>query len=234
MSPKNNPHSDLEAWFSFERMKTYSFHPDPEALYLWNTRVTKAFLEDIQHVEVLLRNHVDTAVSSRYGERWYVHSAIPFDWHAENSVRKASKRAGRKADGRSGSGRQPEPLPGRVIAELNFDFWAYLFTNRYAATIWPLVHKTLVATPASTTRKGGNGTYVPSLTDFKCEVDVVYKLRNRCAYHEPIIRRNRQQEDACLDSAQEAIRLLTMWLNPDAAHWIASHSRLPHLRSVRP
>lgn len=207
-------------------MKTYSFHPDPEALYLWNTRVTKAFLEDIQHVEVLLRNHVDTAVSPRYGQRWYTHPDIPFDGEAKKSVRKAQGRARRN--------RRQTPPPGRVIAELNLDFWAYLFTNRYASTIWPLIHKTLVATPASTTDKGGAGIYVPSLTDFKCEVDVVYKLRNRCAHHEPIVRRNRQQEDARLDRAQEAIRLLTTWLNPDAAHWIASHSRLPHLRSVRP
>ena len=63
MSSKNNPVSDLEAWFSSERMKTYSFHSDPDALYLWNTRVTKSFLEDIQHVEVLLRNCVDDCTS---------------------------------------------------------------------------------------------------------------------------------------------------------------------------
>lgn len=36
-------------------MKTYSFHSDPDALYLWNTRVTKSFLEDIQHVVVRMR-----------------------------------------------------------------------------------------------------------------------------------------------------------------------------------
>uniref|UniRef100_UPI0037BFD1D2 hypothetical protein n=1 Tax=Helicobacter pylori TaxID=210 RepID=UPI0037BFD1D2 len=90
---KNNPVSDLEVWFSSERMKTYSFHSDPDALYLWNTRVTKAFLEDIQHVEVLLRNCVDTAVSPRYGQRWYVHPAIPFDRQAKKSIQKAERRA---------------------------------------------------------------------------------------------------------------------------------------------
>ena len=97
MSSKNNPVSDLEAWFSSERMKTYSFHSDPDALYLWNTRVTKSFLEDIQHVEVLLRNCVDTAVSPRYGQRWYVHPAIPFDRQAKKSIQKAERRAGIRA-----------------------------------------------------------------------------------------------------------------------------------------
>ena len=98
MSSKNNPVSDLEAWFSSERMKTYSFHSDPDAIYLWNTRVTKSFLEDIQHVEVLLRNCVDTAVSPRYGQRWYVHPAIPFDRQAKKSIQKAERRAGISAE----------------------------------------------------------------------------------------------------------------------------------------
>lgn len=133
MSSKNIEATDLEAWFSSERMKTYSFHSDPEALYLWNTHVTKAFLEDIQHVEVLLRNCVHTVVSSKYGQRWYIHPAIPFDQQAKKSINKAERRAGIT--------KGQAPPPGRVIAELSFDFWAYLFTNTYASTIWPLVKK---------------------------------------------------------------------------------------------
>lgn len=222
MSSKNAGGNDLEAWFSSERMKTYSFHSNPEALYLWNTHVTKAFLEDIQHVEVLLRNQVHSAVSPRYGQRWYAHPAIPFDWQAKKAVKKAERRAG--------NSRGQTPPPGRVIAELSFDFWAYLFTNTYASTIWPLVRKTLVATRTSRDA----GLYVPSLTDFKSEVDVVYKLRNRCAHHEPIIKQDRKCEDAGLDQAQQSIKLLATWLDPDAAAWISAHSRIPDLRNNRP
>lgn len=222
MSSKNIEATDLEAWFSSERMKTYSFHSDPEALYLWNTHVTKAFLEDIQHVEVLLRNCVHTVVSSKYGQRWYIHPAIPFDQQAKKSINKAERRAGIT--------KGQAPPPGRVIAELSFDFWAYLFTNTYASTIWPLVKKSLVATPAS---KGG-GIFVPSLTDFKREVDEVYKLRNRCAHHEPIIKQNRQRENNRLDRAQKAIILLTTWIDPAASAWISTHSRITDLRNTRP
>lgn len=67
MTSEDNARSELDRWFSSERMSTYSFHSDPEALYVWNNHVTKAFLEDIQHVEVLLRNRADTAVSPQYG-----------------------------------------------------------------------------------------------------------------------------------------------------------------------
>lgn len=226
MTSKDNARSDLDRWFSSERMSTYSFHSNPEALYLWNTRVTKAFLEDIQHVEVLLRNRVDTAVSPKYGQRWYVHPAIPFDRQAKRSIQKAERRAG--------IARGQTPPSGRVIAELSFDFWAYLFTNTYASTIWPLVRKTLVATPAPSVAGSSVGIFVPSLTDFKREVDVVYKLRNRCAHHEPIVRRNRRDEDARLDRAQQAIDLLARWVDPDAARWIAANSRVVDLRSSRP
>lgn len=121
-----------------------------------------------------------------------------------------------------------------MIAELSFDFWAYLFTNTYASTIWPLVRKALEATPIASHEGKGASIFVPSLTDFKREVDVVYKLRNRCAHHEPIIRRNRKNENVRLDRAQKAVSLLATWIDPEAAQWIAGHSRIPDLRSVRP
>lgn len=226
MAFKNNSGTDLKAWFSSERMTTYSFHKDPEALYLWNTRMTKAFLEDIQHVEVLLRNHVHKAVSSRYGARWYVNRDIPFDRQARNSIEKAERRA-ETTQGEA-------PPPGRVIPELSFDFWRYLFSNRYQATIWPLVKNALVATPIASVEGTGPAIFMPSLADFRNEVDVVYKLRNRCAHHEPIISRNKEHEDDRIGRAQEAISLVATWISPEAAQWIAAHSRIPDLRDLRP
>lgn len=88
MNSNENLTINLDKWFSPARMSTYAHHPDPESLYLWNTRVTKAFLEDLQHVEVLLRNCVDAAVAPRYGPRWYTHPAIPFEKPAERAIKK--------------------------------------------------------------------------------------------------------------------------------------------------
>ena len=87
MNSNENLTINLDKWFSPARMSTYAHHPDPESLYLWNTRVTKAFLEDLQHVEVLLRNCVDAAVAPRYGPRWYTHPAIPFEKPAERAIK---------------------------------------------------------------------------------------------------------------------------------------------------
>lgn len=226
MDSNDKPMIDLDKWFSPARMSTYAHHPDPEALYLWNTHVTKAFLEDIQHVEVLLRNCVDAAVAPSYGARWYTNPAIPFDQPARKSIQKAERRAG--------TSREPTPPSGRIIAELSFDFWAYLFTKTYASTLWPLVRKALIGTPIPAADGSKPGVFVPTLRDFKREVDVVYKLRNRCAHHEPIIKQNRQIENARLDRAQQAIEQLSTWFDPSAAQWIAANSRLPELRTSRP
>lgn len=225
-SNSTGPTSDLDRWFSPARMSTYASHPNPEALYLWNTQVTKAFLEDIQHVEVLLRNRVDTTVAPRYGARWYIHPAIPFDQPARKSIRKAERRAS--------TSRGQAPPPGRVIAELSFDFWAYLFTNTYASTLWPLIRKTLVGTPIPSADGSKLGVFVPALADFKREVDVVYKLRNRCAHHEPIVKHSRQSENARLDEAQQAIERMAAWIDPAAAQWIITNSRVSDLRNNRP
>ena len=52
-------------------MSRYADHPTPEALYLWNTHLTKTYLADIEHVEVLLRNCIHSALTRRYGDRWF-------------------------------------------------------------------------------------------------------------------------------------------------------------------
>lgn len=203
-------------------MNTYNSHSDPEALYLWNTQVTKALLEDIQHTEVLLRNRVDTVLSSNYGPRWYIVPAIPFSSKARKSIGKAIRRAG-TAGGAA-------PPPGRVIAELSFDFWSFLFTRTYATTVWPKFQHTLVADPSN----DADTVAVPTLHEFKSKVDIVYQLRNRCAHHEPIICSDIEEECSRLDRAQEAIALLTRWIEPDASKWIVAHSRVAELRSKRP
>ncbi|OIR46034.1 hypothetical protein BJP07_02040 [Corynebacterium sp. NML130628] len=40
-------------------------------LYLWNAQLGKAFLEDIEHFEVLLRNWIDRHVARTWGQKWY-------------------------------------------------------------------------------------------------------------------------------------------------------------------
>ena len=97
-------------------MSRYADHPAPEALYLWNTQLTKTYLADIEHLEVLLRNCIHTALTIRYGERWFDNTRIAFSNAAGKSIRKAKNRAGGR-----------EAPPGKIIAELSFGFWRFLW-----------------------------------------------------------------------------------------------------------
>jgi len=210
----NDPTVDLNSWFSGARMSRYAFHPAVEDLYVWNTRLSKALLEDIQHVEVLLRNRVDSALSPDYGSHWFNNTQIPFDHLARKSIGKAQRRAG-------GTDAVPTPS-GKIIAELSFDFWFFLLSSRYQTTVWPKLQATLIGSPP------------PSLAAFRGEVELIYRLRNRCAHHEPLVQASRPAEDSYLDRRQLALDRTARWISPAAADWILSHSRIAGLRELRP
>lgn len=150
MTPQSATQRQLIEWFSAPRMKRFLDHPDPAALYLWNTRVSKAFLEDIQHAEVLLRNHIDIALSAKYGPEWFDSPKIPFTSQSKNAITKAQRRTNFNKNRNT----------GKVIAELNFDFWRYLLTTTYQTTIWPCLHSTF---SSRVSRK-----------DFEAQVQIIY------------------------------------------------------------
>ena len=210
----NNPGSPLEhlsQWFSSARMSRYADHPAPEALYLWNTRLTKTYLADIQHFEVLLRNCIHDALTERYSDHWFDDVRIPFNNAAKKNIRKAKKRAG------------GEGVPsGKIIAELSFDFWRFLLSNRYQASVWPQVKRALKKPPNSRQR-------------FEELVVIVYEMRNRCSHHESIVQqRDRDREIAHLDSVDNAIEKVASFIDPHAANWIKDNSQVSEVRAQRP
>lgn len=192
-------------------MSRYAGHPTPEALYLWNTRLTKTYLADIQHLEVLLRNCIHDALTGRYSERWFDNDLIPFNDAAKKNIRKAKKRAG------------GEGVPsGKIVAELSFDFWRFLLSSRYQASVWPQVKKVLKKPP-------------DSRQQFEDLVVIVYEMRNRCSHHESIVQqRDRDREIAHLDSVDNAIEKVASYIDPNAATWIKDHSQVSDVRAQRP
>lgn len=201
----------LSQWFSSARMTRYADHPSPEALYLWNTHLTKTYLADIEHLEVLLRNCIHDALTRRYNERWFDDDRIAFSKEAEKSIRKAKRRAGGE-----------KAPPGKIIAELSFDFWRFLLSSRYQASIWPQVEKALQEKPNSRQQ-------------FEDFVSIVYTMRNRCSHHESIVQQHhRPHEAAHLDSVDDAIYMVANFIDPYAAAWIRDHSRVLITRAQRP
>lgn len=207
---------DLCRWFSTPRMLTYAAHDFPVDLYIWNTRITKAFLEDIQHFEVLYRNWVDGVLSSAYGPRWFDNqradgtcAGLAFNEIDQTGVRKARRRAG-----------GPDASPGKVIAELTFDYWFHLLDRRHAATI----HPQLVASLG----------YEHSILELSQCISPIYDLRNRCSHHEPLIKQSLTEEAAYVERMLEAIHDVSSWIDPPAGAWIARNSRVTDLYSLRP
>jgi len=182
-------------------------------LYEWNMSVSAALFETLGPVEVLLRNAIHDQlvvwhVRRGLSDQWYDHAGL--DAQGRKDVARAKDRATR-------SGRDPE-IPGKVIAELTLGFWRYLLAKRYQATLWPAM---LNAFP--------NHHDGPRISRLAVHDDVqrLQVLRNRIAHHEPVYRRDLQQDF-------DGMLALASWISPDAATWVRDLSRVPAILVLRP
>lgn len=66
-------------WFSSARMSRYAAAVNPGALYVWDDRLSKAYLEDVAHVEILLRNFIASRLAVDYGRRYATEHGNWFD-----------------------------------------------------------------------------------------------------------------------------------------------------------
>ena len=204
MGDKKASITDLEVWFSEPRLHKYRMYRNPEQAYQWNAHITKGLLVDIGHLEILLRNAVDKTLSNNdgYGRYWFQNPALPLSAQAKKSVHKAVERA---------TGRGTKPLEaGRVIAELPFDFWRYLFSKYYQATVWPKF-----ATHLSSK---------VSRVEFERNLNFVYINRNRFSHHEPIIKGSYEEDVAYVQSLRTSIYFLASLISDSAALWIEQSS----------
>lgn len=195
---------ELEVWFSEPRLHRYRMYRNPEQVYHWNAHITKELLVDIGHLEILLRNAVDRALrqDDRYGKYWFQNAALPLSYQAQKSVAKAVERATRRGT---------RPLDaGRVIAELPFDFWRYLFSKYYQATVWPKF-------------ASGLSTKV-SRVEFERHLNFVYINRNRFSHHEPIAKGSHEEDLAYVQSLRTSIYFLASLISAGAALWVDQNS----------
>lgn len=162
---------------------------------------------------MLLRNAVHDQLVAWHARRglpdqWYDHAGL--DVQGMRDVARAKDRATR-------GGRDPE-LPGKVIAELTFGFWRYLLAKRYQASLWPAIVTAFPNHPA--------GSKAPRVAVHD-DIQRLQVLRNRIAHHEPIYRRNLQDDFNGMLS-------VASWISPDAAAWVANLSRVPSVLAQRP
>lgn len=206
--------SDIERWFSVERMAPYlgcCNGDQQKAVELdeWNARMSAALWLTLGHVEVLVRNAMHARLThwsrQEHGDsRWYLTAQRHLSAQAREAVTEARRRVSR-------SGR--DEAPGRVVAELTLAFWRNLTASRYDRSLWrTTLH---YAFPGQERH-----TVASSLRE-------MHLLRNRIAHHEPVhqldLARRRQQ---ALDLAE--------WVDPGAGGWISRHDDVARLLLARP
>lgn len=208
----------LQEWFSPARLSRYRIEP-VDAWYVWNTRISKAFLEDISHVEVLLRNFIDVRLSADTGiRRWWESPSYRLGGFPRNVARAEARlrRAGLDA------------TPDQIVASLSLDNWRFLLTPRREATVWK----------ALTDLRNGGMPHYPgrSRRDFEENVELIRHVRNRASHQEPLISAHpdQQAEIRRLAHYVTAIDTVARNINPDAAEWIATHSRVLDAIAQRP
>ena len=213
----------LGKWFSAARMGRYAGAPDPAALYVWDARLQKAFLEDISYVEVLLRNFISERLAAdcerEEGNRaWYDHpERYGMNEGTRSSIAKAKSRLAHAGKAITYD---------CMVAALTFDTWRFLLVRRHEPTVWRVLRD----------RRNGGMPYYPgtSRADFEKHVAIVYSLRNRCSHQEHLVRDDVGEEERALDFYAEAIDWVARKIDPEAAGWIRANSRVESVRRLRP
>lgn len=221
----------IEDWLSAGRFATYltvsgGSRERALDLYEWNARLSAAFLHDLSHLEVGLRNACDRHLAA---------AVIAADTHWTDPatllmlfpvVNRRDRASGRQYDANTiprsnverarksaTTARNTPPVPGKTVAEIMFGFWTYLFSDLHEKTIWVrYLHK---AFPPGTDRNHLNAT-LASLRNF----------RNRVAHHEHILTGS--------EAERRRIVSVVRLLSPDALAHLVSSSEVSRILAQRP
>ena len=202
---------------SAPRFATYlaEMKGDKEAaleLYRWNLELSAAFFVPLQICEVSVRNSIVAAIEKTYGANW------PWERGFEISLRNPPTGYSPRRDI---TGLRSLPTSGKIVAELKFIFWEKMFTRSHDAAIWN-VHLRSVFPNMDQTR---------TVQTLRAEAyDTLFKirdLRNRIAHHEPIFRRDVQEE-------YDRIKNVVAWTDLTAAAWTDKIEAVTPLIGAKP
>jgi hypothetical protein len=206
--------SQATAWLTDARFAAYRSeasgdHKRAVALYVWNAQVSAAVFETLHHVEVLLRNTIDTqfapVIAAAPPSITWLENPTILNVDSRKRVRETTERIRKEGN---------TPTRGRVVAGLSFGFWRALFDRKYDQ-LW--VQRLHPAFPHGS----GDRPEVAGL------MSKLVPFRNRLAHHETIIRRP-------ISSHYEEMLQLAGLIDPDARAWIESVSRVPEILGKRP
>lgn len=221
----------VQQWVSPERFATYlrkagGSRERALSLYEWNAQLSAAFLHDLAHLEVGLRNAYDRELTralvgddAHWTQDATRRQLFPehLRWDRAQARQVDANRAPHRqitvarAQAKGSHGRPV--VAGKVVAELMFGFWTFLTSDLHEKSLWvPYLHK---AFPEGTDRAAVH----QALTALR-------EFRNRVAHHEPIL--------AAPESARRQIVYVTRLLSPQALEHLHEHSQVSAILSRKP
>lgn len=223
----------IPPWISKGRFAKYvdASNGDSELalkLYAWNVDLSAALFKDFSHFEIALRNTCDKALFRRgrqiaNGTDWLKSDAsarrvLPTRPHTQATVRALCEKL---EDAREFSGftKDSETPRGKVLAELSFGFWKYLFTNQMRQDLWEgcldiefrYVDRTKIVDPAKLHQ----------------DLEKLATLRNRIAHHESIFDKSPQQD-------HDALLRISELLGQEMSKFLRAHSTVRDVIAARP
>lgn len=212
--------SDLEGILSPPRFATYLREAGGDRiramqLYCWNTDLSAAFYIMLQFCELAVRNGAVEALEAEFGPNWHLNRGFLHTLPVLNG----------------GRGYQPKrdlqecarrlPTAGKVVAELRFAFWQYLFVKGQDSRLWiPHFQQCFPGVdPALSAPQ--------SRASMFSDIEQIRRFRNRIAHHEPIFPRQ-------LEDDRDRVSKLIRWRRPMSAAWLAGVERVSTLLAARP
>lgn len=217
--PLSNPlHvSAIGVVLSDARMSTYLTAANDDMglaldLYGWNARVSAALLLPAHFAEVAVRNAVADALTDVYGDDWINNAPFTLSLPSPSNVFNPRKNLQDE--------RAKTSNPGKVIAELKFAFWQQMFTKRHDERVWKTQIETQFPRAEGMDAKQLRG-------HIYAELEVIRRLRNRIAHHEPIFSRD-------LYSEFSRIFELIYLRSEEAAEWVQDMETVSNILLEKP
>ncbi|MEG2804144.1 hypothetical protein [Stenotrophomonas sp.] len=206
---------------SADRLRTYEnavadldTRSAPLELYLWNARISAAFLIPLHIGEVVIRNAVADALTRIHGPRWpWVQGfadSLPSPTSGYNPRRELHRAAARCATSTA-----------QVIPALSFVFWQKMFTQRFDVRVWSRCMDAVLPGADPTAPRHVTRAHLHN------DLEQIRRLRNRIAHHEPIFAR-------ALDEDYAAIQRVVALRCTRTADWMAGHEGVTPLLHRRP
>jgi hypothetical protein len=179
-------------------------------LYLWNAELGAAFHLPIQTVEIALRNRVNHALVSEFGQNWWQDTKLlaRLDPARFDDLRLVKTRLQK---------RDLKLQTGQIVASLSFGFWTGMLKSRYNPDLWTRQFRTSFP-------------YFPLLDTQRSLAQACSRIanfRNRVSHHEPIFNKD-------LSVIHGEILRTLLWICSATHDWIKPFCEVPSLLRTKP